>query len=231
MRIAQEQDPENLYLAAHYLDQRAMRGERIEDEARELATKVLRSPVSSYSGLKPLLRVYRKYVSVDEAIDLSEKALKNHPDERYLKRCAALCYERKLIFSDSPPKKSMLDRAVSLHQEVIRLYPHSSLMKKIDLAQIYALSRDGLAKADKIYQELLESDLELADKQMLYNRYAIYLHFQRQDGNMSIRYHMKAAEIPQQSFFRKNSIKVLEKRGRNSMCGDIREFLANLQEP
>ncbi|KAF3835573.1 hypothetical protein F7725_028131 [Dissostichus mawsoni] len=33
MRIAQEQDPENLYLAAHYLDQRAMRGERIEDEA------------------------------------------------------------------------------------------------------------------------------------------------------------------------------------------------------
>ncbi|KAF3835575.1 hypothetical protein F7725_028133 [Dissostichus mawsoni] len=34
MRIAQEQDPENLYLAAHYLDQRAQRGERIEDEAR-----------------------------------------------------------------------------------------------------------------------------------------------------------------------------------------------------
>ncbi|KAK1897121.1 Interferon-induced protein with tetratricopeptide repeats 1 [Dissostichus eleginoides] len=234
MRIAKEQDPENLYLAAHYLDQRAQRGEIIEDEARELATKVLRSPVSSYSGLKPLLRVYRKYISVDESIDLAEEALKNHPDERYLTRCADLCYEGRLIFSDSPPKKSMIDRAVSLHQEVIALYPHSSLMRKIDLAKIYTLSHDGQGKAEQIYQELLERDLELEEKQMLYNYYAKYLNFQKQDGNMSIRYHMKAAVIPQQSFFRKNSIKVLEKirdRGRDRMCGDIREFLANLQEP
>ncbi|KAF3835563.1 hypothetical protein F7725_028121 [Dissostichus mawsoni] len=112
MRIAQEQDPENLYLAAHYLDQRAMRGERIEDEARELATKVLRSPVSSYSGLKPLLW----------------EALKNHPDERYLKRRAALCYEGRLIFSDSPPKKSMITeqsspsggKAAQIYQELLK---------------------------------------------------------------------------------------------------------------
>ncbi|KAJ4935610.1 hypothetical protein JOQ06_017141 [Pogonophryne albipinna] len=119
MRISQEKDPENLDLAAHYLWQRAKRGESIEDEARELATKVLRSPVS-YSGLKPLLWVYRKYISDIEAIDLAEEALKNHPDERYLKRRAALCYEKRLFFSDSPPTTSMLDRAVSLHQEIYR---------------------------------------------------------------------------------------------------------------
>ncbi|KAI4798618.1 hypothetical protein KUCAC02_020612 [Chaenocephalus aceratus] len=106
MRIAQEQDPENLYLVAHYLDQRAQRGERIEDEARELATKVWRSPVSIYSGLKPLLWVYRKYISGDEAIDLAEEALKNHPGERYLKRCVALCYKWKIIFSrESHPRQ------------------------------------------------------------------------------------------------------------------------------
>ncbi|KAI4814835.1 hypothetical protein KUCAC02_005022 [Chaenocephalus aceratus] len=117
MRIAQEQDPENLYLAAHYLCQRAQRGESIEDEAHE-------------------------------AIDLAEEALKNHPDERYLKIRAALCYEKRLLFRNSRPTTSMLDRAVSLHWE--------------------------------------------------------------------------------------NSIKVLEKirdRRRNSMCREIREFLANLQEP
>ncbi|KAF3835567.1 hypothetical protein F7725_028125 [Dissostichus mawsoni] len=141
MRIAQEQDPENLYLAAHYLCQRAMRGERIEDEARE------------------------KYIS-DEAIDLAEEALKNHPDERYLKRRAALCYYKKrFICSDSPPKKSMLNRAVNLHQEVIALYPHSSLMRKIHLATIYAQSHDGKAKADQIYQELLKSDLDIGGQQ------------------------------------------------------------------
>ncbi|KAF3835566.1 hypothetical protein F7725_028124 [Dissostichus mawsoni] len=157
MRIAQEQDPDNLYLAAHYLDQRAQRGERIEDEARELATKVLRSPVSSYSGLKPLLWVYSRYISDDEAIDLAEEALKNHPDERYLKRCVTLCYKWKIISpKQSRPEKSMIDRAILLLEEVIALYPDSSLMKKIEIADVYALSHDGQAKADQKYQELLD---------------------------------------------------------------------------
>ena len=93
MRIAKEQDPENLYLAAYYLEQCAKKGERIEDEARELARKVLRNPVSSYSGIRPLIRLYRNSFSIDEAIELAEEALENHPDERYLKGCAALCYK------------------------------------------------------------------------------------------------------------------------------------------
>ena len=233
IRIAQEQDPENLYLAAQYLWQRAKRGERVIDEARELATKVLGSPVGSYSGLKPLLWVYGK--RYDEAIDLAEEALKNHPDERYLKRRAALCYLKKLLCRDSPPTKSMLDRAVSLHQEVIALYPDSSLMRKIHLAAIYArTSHDGQAEAEQIYQELLKSDLEPAGQQVLFNSYAKYLHFQKQDRKMSTQYHMKAAKIQHQSFFRKDSIKVLEiirDKGRHRMCGEIRECLANLQEP
>ncbi|XP_033977322.1 interferon-induced protein with tetratricopeptide repeats 5-like [Trematomus bernacchii] len=231
MRIAQEQDPENLYLAAHNLDQRAMRGESIQDEARELATKVLRSPVSSYSGLKPLLWVYRKYISDDEAIHLAEDALKNHPTERYLKRCVALCYKWKIIFSKESPKKSLLDRAILLLEEVIALYPHSSLLRKIEIAEVYALSRDDQAEADQIYQELLELGekgvLEPADKQMLYYKYAHHLYFRKKDGNMSKQYQMKAAEIPHQSLFRKKSIKVL-KRSRDR---EIIDFLANLQEP
>ncbi|KAK1896514.1 Interferon-induced protein with tetratricopeptide repeats 1 [Dissostichus eleginoides] len=235
MRVAKEQDPENLYLAVKYLDQRAKRGESIEDEARELAREVLRNPVSSYSGFKAILRVYRTYVSVDEAIVLTEEALKDHPDERYLKRCAALCYKWKIVFSrDSRPKKSMIDRAVGLHQEVISLYPHSSLVKKIDLANVYGKANYGQAKAEQIYQELLERDLEPAEKQVLYNNYARYLNFDRKEYQKSLKYHMKAAAIPHQSFFRDGSIKVLEKiraKGRDRMCGEIREFLANLQEP
>ncbi|XP_059197626.1 interferon-induced protein with tetratricopeptide repeats 1-like isoform X1 [Centropristis striata] len=233
LRIAKEQDPENLYLAVKYLDERAKKGERVEDEARELAQRVFINPVSSYSGFKALIRVYRNYVSVDEAIDLVEEALENHPDERYLKKCAALCYKWKIIFfRESHPKQSMIDRAITLHKEVISLYPHSSLVKKIDLANIYAKSSNGLAKAEQIYQELLERDLEPTDKQMLYNSYAKFLNFDRQDCNRSVRYHMKAAAIPQQSFFRDNSIKVLEKikgRNRNRMCREIEEFLEKLE--
>ncbi|XP_068446235.1 interferon-induced protein with tetratricopeptide repeats 1-like [Clinocottus analis] len=232
MRVSKELDPENLYLAAYYLEQRAKKGEDIEDEARELAEKVLRNPVSSYSGLKAILRVYRNYVSVDEAIDLAEEALKQHPDERYLKRCAALCYKWKIIFfRESRTKQSMIDRAVSLHEEVISLYPHSSLVKKIDLANVHAKSNHGMAKAEQMYQDLLRKDLEPADKQVLYNHYAKYFNFDRRDENKSIQYHMKAAAIPDQSFYREDSIKVLEKiknKRRNRMCGEIEEFLENL---
>ncbi|XP_040896878.1 interferon-induced protein with tetratricopeptide repeats 1-like [Toxotes jaculatrix] len=235
MRKAKEQDPENLYLAACYLMQLAKKGEETEDEARELARKILRNPVSSYSGFKAILRVYRTYGSIDEAIELAEEALENHPDARYLKRCAALCYKWKIIFSrDSRPKQSMIDRAVSLYKEVISLYPHSSFVKRIDLANIYAKSNHGLAKAEQMYQELLERKLEPAEQQVLYNNYAKYLNFERQERNKSVEYHMKAAEIPVQSFFRENSITALEKiknRRKNRMWREIEVFLANLEEP
>ncbi|XP_039984818.1 interferon-induced protein with tetratricopeptide repeats 1-like [Xiphias gladius] len=235
MKKAKEEDPENLYLAARYLQQLAEKGERVEDEACELAEKVLRNPVGSYSGIKPLLRVYRSCGLIDEAIDLAEEALGKHPDDRYLKRCAALCYKWKIIFfRDSRPKQSMIDRAIHLHKELVSLYPHSSFVKRMDLANIYAKSNDGLAKSDQIYQELLEWDLEPADRQVLYNNYARHLYFDRQDRYRSIQYHMKAASIPEQCFFRENSIRALEKirdRSRNRMCREIDEFLANLQEP
>nr|XP_046247839.1 interferon-induced protein with tetratricopeptide repeats 1-like isoform X2 [Scatophagus argus] len=232
VRMAKEQDPDNLYLAVHYLDQRAKKGDRVEDEARELAQKVLRSPVSSYCGMKAILWVYIHYVSVDEAIDLAEEALRNHPDERYLKSCAALCYKWIISSAGTFPNQSTINRAISLHEEVISLYPHSSLVKKIDLANIYAKSYHSQARAEQMYQELLRGDLEPADKQMLYSKFANYCN--PQDRYKSIQYHMKAAEIPEQSSFRDNSIRVLEKirdRSRNRMCREIEAFLANLQEP
>ncbi|TDH08978.1 hypothetical protein EPR50_G00103250 [Perca flavescens] len=235
MRVAKEQDPENMFLAAHYLTLRADHGEEIKDEACELATKVLKNPVSSYSGIRPLLKVYSYYVSIDEAIDLAEEALETHPDERYLKRCAAHCYKVKLIyFRKSRPEKSVIDRAISLHEEVIALYPDSSLVNKIDLASIYAKLNYSQDKAEQIYQELLESDLEPAVKQRIYSCYAKHLYFYEQDSKGSVRYHMKVAKIPLKSNYRKTSIKTLKKirdRGRSHMCREIEKFLANLQEP
>ncbi|XP_047442913.1 interferon-induced protein with tetratricopeptide repeats 1-like [Mugil cephalus] len=233
MEKAKERDPENLYLAALYLEECAERGTEIEEEARELGRKVLGKPVSSYSGLKPLLRLYRIHVSMDEAIDLADEALKRHPDERYLTRCAAICYKRK-IFSQrgNPLQPSMINRAISLCKEVISLYPHSSLKRKISLANVYAETNTNQAAADQIYGELLESDLDPKEKQMVFNHYAKFLHFCRNESRRSMEYHMKAAEILQESFCRRDSIKNLEKiknRNNSKMCGEIKDFLANLQ--
>ncbi|XP_073333377.1 interferon-induced protein with tetratricopeptide repeats 1-like [Pagrus major] len=243
MRIAKEEDPENLYLAAVYLQERAKKGERVAKEAQELARKILRNPVSSYSGLKPLLWVYREHVSVDEAIVLAEEALKQHPDVRFLKRCVAFSYISKIYCrKDGPPKQSMIDRAISVHEEVVSLYSKPSFKTHIDLANVYAKSNHSLAKAEQTYQELLERvrDLDPADKQdpedqqRVYNRYANYLYFVLNDSRGSVQYHMRAAEIPIQSFFRQNSIRVLgniKDRIRNQMRREIEEFLEKLPEP
>ncbi|XP_062280864.1 interferon-induced protein with tetratricopeptide repeats 5-like [Scomber scombrus] len=234
MRIAKEHDPDNLYLAALYLQACAKKGRKIEDDTRELAKRVLRKPVSRYSGMGPLLTLYRFYVSMDEAVDLAEEALERHPDERLLKWCAANCYKWRVYSNkDNPLEQSMIDRAISLHKEVISLYPNSSLKVKIALANIHAQSNHGHEEADQIYQELLQSDgdLEPADRQMFYNCYAKYLNFIRKESYKSIEYHMKAAAIPHQSPHYENSISILERikeRNRNRMCREIEEFLANL---
>ncbi|KAM3849433.1 interferon-induced protein with tetratricopeptide repeats 2-like [Diretmus argenteus] len=232
--MAKERDPENVYLAVLYLERLAETGRVIEDEARAVAKRVLKKPVSSYSGLRPLLRVYRKYLSNDEATDLAEEALGRHPNERYLKSCLAKCYKWSIYsHKDNPLMKSMTDRAIGLHEEVISLYPHSSLHRKIALANIHAESANGMAHADRIYEEMLESTLEPAELQMLYNNYARYLAFRVKDSHKSITYHMKAAEITQPSNSRASSINILRKikeRRMNRMCGEIEVFLANLQE-
>ena len=234
MKIAKEHDPENLYLAALYLLACAKKGRNIEDEAPELARRVLRKPVSIYGGITPLLKLYRNHVSMDETIELVEEALEKHPDERFLKWAAASCYKW-IIYShkDNLSEQSMIDRAISLHKEVVSLYPHSSLKMKISLANMYTKSNHSQDEADRIFKELLESDLEPADRQMLYNGYAKYLHFNRKESCKSIEYHMMAAAILKQSDHRENSIKTLERireRKRNRMCGEIEEFLANLQD-
>ncbi|XP_029988239.1 interferon-induced protein with tetratricopeptide repeats 2-like isoform X1 [Sphaeramia orbicularis] len=234
MKMAKEQDPENLYLAVRYLSRRADKEEDVKDEARKLAAKILVNPVSSYNGMKAILRLYRRIMSDDEAMDLAEEALLQHPDNRYLKRCAALCYKWKIAsHRDGAVNQSTIDRAVSLLKEVIHLYPDSCLVKELDLAYVYAKSNHSLPEAEEIYKNLLQRDLEPADRQMLYSRYANYLHFDRQHYNKSLRYHMKAAEIPHESFHRTNSIRILEntrRRGRNRMCGEIGVFLENLEE-
>ncbi|KAM9762320.1 uncharacterized protein ACNS7B_004459 [Menidia menidia] len=233
MRMATQEDPDNLYLAALDLQQRAKRREAVTDEAEELTGKILVNPVSSYSGIKPLLRLFRQLGLNDKAIEAAEEALRNHPDERYLKRCAALTYKWKVIFSrERRPNQRMIDRAISLYEEVISLYPHSSVLWETDLAIIHTKSSEGPLRADQIYQELLERDLEDEERQLLYNLYAKYLYFHRNEEEKSIQYHMKAAEIRHRSSYRHNSIKELRKiseQSRNRMCREVQEFLENLQ--
>lgn len=234
MQIAKEHDAENLYLAALYLEICAHKGRKIEEEAWQLARRILRKPASSYSGIKPLLRLYQIYLSMDEAIDLAEEALERHPDDRYLKKRLAICYEERLLSQrDNSVEQSMVDRAIGLFKEVIALYPQSSLKNRLSLANIYGESKHSQDKAEQIFIKLLEGDQEPADRQLLYNYYAKYLHSVQKQSNKSIEYYMRAAAIQHHSHYRRESIGILERikdRNRNRMCREIEFFLANLQD-
>ncbi|XP_053269847.1 interferon-induced protein with tetratricopeptide repeats 2 [Pleuronectes platessa] len=229
MKIAKEQDPENLYLAGIYLLELAKRGETDQSGARELATKVLRNPVSSYSGIKPLLWFYKTFPSMDEAVALAEEALKLHPGERYLKRCAAYSYRWK-IWKDSDPSPSLIEKGIRAYEDLLPLYPDSSFFKKMYLASIYAKSENTKAKSEMIFQQLLVEDLEPAEQQAFFNIYANYLYYTQQQIKMSIQYHMKAAEIPIKSDFQENSIKHLEKIRHRECNQEVDRFLSRLRE-
>ncbi|XP_062251589.1 interferon-induced protein with tetratricopeptide repeats 1-like [Platichthys flesus] len=227
LRKAKEQDPDNLFLAAVYLQQLAKKGQIDQSGARELATKVLRNPVSSYSGIKPLLWFYRTFTSSDKAVALVEEALKLHPDERYLKRCAALCYKWKIWEKDSRSSQSLIEKGIRAHEELISLYPDSSFMMRIDLANISAKSENTKAKSEKIYKELLEEDLDPAEQQVFFTIYAKHLRFNQQQLKKSIQYHMKAVEIPIKSFHQESSIQALEKIRYNQ---EVNRFLSRLKD-
>ena len=234
LQRAVEDDPDNLYVAAIYLGRLAMIDSRgIAGRARELAKRVLERPQSSYSGIRPLLRVYRQHVSLDEGIDVANEALERHPTKRHIKYGLANMYKWK-IFSDgdSPLIEGMRIRAIGLYEELCSLYPHSFLIGRITLANLYDQSSNhGPMEGDKLFKELLEIDLEPAYLQILYNKYAKFLNFSLQDRQGSIEYHMKAAAILHSSPCQRNSIHILtqiKNRRMNRMCGEIEDFLAQL---
>uniref|UniRef100_A0A8C5ACK5 Uncharacterized protein n=1 Tax=Gadus morhua TaxID=8049 RepID=A0A8C5ACK5_GADMO len=236
LRCAVEGDPDNLYIAVVYLGRRAMTDSKgIAEGARELTKKVLKRSQTSYSGIRPLLRVYREHVSMDEAIDVANEALARNPTKRHLKFGLANCYKSKILSDrdrDSPLIEDLRSRAIGLYEELCSLYPHSFLLGRITLASLYTQSRNpDIMKCDKIFRDLLKIDLEPAQRQMLNNQYAKFLHFSLQDRRRSIDYHMKAAEILHSSRFRRESIQILtqiKNRSMNRMCGEIEDFLAQL---
>uniref|UniRef100_A0A8C6TBH7 Uncharacterized protein n=1 Tax=Neogobius melanostomus TaxID=47308 RepID=A0A8C6TBH7_9GOBI len=171
---AHEEDPENMYLSVAYLRQRVKRGEQVEEQVAALMPRIVERAHGSYSGLKPALRFYRRTNAMDMAIYWAEQALEKHPDSRYVKRCAALCYKWRVLFQkDGASKHHLLEKGVALLKEVISLYPDTALGKEIDLADLYAKSDP--AKADEMYQTLLQRRMEPPKTQMLYNRYAKHL--------------------------------------------------------
>ncbi|XP_032427105.1 interferon-induced protein with tetratricopeptide repeats 2-like [Xiphophorus hellerii] len=234
LRSAKERDPDNLCIAALYLEAKAA---SIKREARELAERILERPINNYCGIDVLLSLYMKHISKDEAVDIAKEALRRHPDSRYVKRAAAKYYTKKILSNCSNPDPRRIKETISLWEEVVDAYPESSLKERLALADVQA--KIDKEEAEQIYKELLEQrqDLDPAGKQMLYCRYAKYLFFMKNNSCESTEYHMRAAEIQEESKYRHSSITELKKtltretsrrNGDADLCKRIKELLARL---
>uniref|UniRef100_A0A8C6WRJ2 Uncharacterized protein n=1 Tax=Neogobius melanostomus TaxID=47308 RepID=A0A8C6WRJ2_9GOBI len=217
LRHASERDPENLLLRAEYLELCARTDQEVGPEVEALAVKVLQRPDRMHRHMKPLLQLYRRAVSVQAAVDLATKALDKRPDSRFLKACLAMCYTWR-IHQRAAVSQELIKSTVALLCDVISLYPESCFKMKIDLANVYAQSNHSLTDAKLLYSELLRRDLEPTSKQILYNSYAKFQHFEMNDSYMSTLYHMRAAEIPVKSYCRSNSIEALQKIKARRLC-------------
>ncbi|XP_038135075.1 interferon-induced protein with tetratricopeptide repeats 1-like [Cyprinodon tularosa] len=205
VKSATERDPDNLYVAALYLNAQGAKEKQIRDEAKYLAGKILEKPMHNYCGINLLIKLYRKYLSVDEAVEIADEALMRHPDSRFVKRSAAKCYTKKIFSQEGNPDPRIINKAISLWKEVIDAYPECSLKEKISLADVYR--KVDIEKAEQIYRELLErEDLDPVEKQMLYKYYASHLYFDKNETFRSAEYLMMAVKIPEESIYRRLSI-------------------------
>lgn len=234
LRSAKERDPENSYLAVHYLNQRAKRGEDFEEEARMLADRIMEAPVGKYSGMKALLWIFTQYISANEAMKLADTLLNEYPDQQYSLNCAAQCYRWSLssesIRAHHESLKKVRDRAIVLHLDLIKRCPDISAHTKLHLADIYALT--DLRRAEQLFKDLLGNPNPYM-RQKIYHKYANFLYYHKHDGRSSACYHMAVLRIPQQSSYRTKSYNILDKKRKKKLFPHLKleQFLNGIPPP
>uniref|UniRef100_A0A3Q2DWU2 Uncharacterized protein n=1 Tax=Cyprinodon variegatus TaxID=28743 RepID=A0A3Q2DWU2_CYPVA len=221
LKSAKERDPDNLCIAALYLEAGSAKGIEIKNEALELSEKLKKLPANHYTGIRLLLRLNRKFEFDDNAEEFSKKNQRKKQDRSDAERL-----KEKIFSKDFKHDKETIDKAIELWEEVTNADPEFSLEDNITLASIYAKKKDG--NADQIYNKLLEkNDLDPVGKQMLYNRYAKHLYFFKNERKQSIEFHIKAAEIPEETFYRKSSIAELRKSLNRIQDPEIRQKISS----
>ncbi|XP_076141327.1 antiviral innate immune response effector IFIT1-like [Alosa pseudoharengus] len=226
IKHAKTRDPDNLYISALYFIVLANVGKQKEETLREVhALTDHLNP--GLDGLGEIIYFLRVHDSLDSALQVAEEIVRRYPSKSRAKKQLATCYKWKIFESRGNLDQELMRKGIGIYEEVISLYPYY-LKEKTVLADIYAES-GNLQKADQIYMELLSKTGDLGSEtlQLLYHSYANYLYWKA-----SIYYHKKAAEIPVESQERENSIRILRtiaSRPTDPNCGEIRDFLSNLE--
>uniref|UniRef100_A0A8C1XAJ9 Uncharacterized protein n=1 Tax=Cyprinus carpio TaxID=7962 RepID=A0A8C1XAJ9_CYPCA len=214
LKIAHENEPNNLLLHALYLEKQSeVQLENNERQMQDLLEKALET-----GDLECLGSIFRYFgtISVDKSVEAAERAREKFPASNRVLKCLANCYKWKVfnVKEDNMERKTLARKSTELFEEVVRHYP-DSLRETVALASMhmYAGNRE---RADEIYKQLLSEieDFPPHSQQYIYYCYACYLYNYRRLED-SINFHMKVAEIPAISDDKQKSIKILKKMTMN----------------
>ncbi|XP_043119251.1 interferon-induced protein with tetratricopeptide repeats 1B-like [Puntigrus tetrazona] len=230
LKIAHENNPNNLFIHAFYLEiQSEVQQKDNERQMEDLLEQSLET--GDLECLGTILAYFRN-ISADKAIEAAERVHETFSNSKKVLKHRANCYKWKVykMKEDDMERRTLARDSVELFKEVIRYYP-DSLREKIALASMYEYTGNS-EKANDIYEHLLKmkDDLPPHSQQYIYYSYACHLHSCRRSEE-SINFHMKVAEIPGNSVDKEKSIKILKKygkNGRNPRCEEIWNFLERI---
>ncbi|XP_073683707.1 interferon-induced protein with tetratricopeptide repeats 2-like [Garra rufa] len=229
VKIAHENEPNNLFLHALYLlKQSEVQPEDTEREMQGLLVRTLHS--GDLEGFSKILQYFGN-ISKDTAIIKASRVREKFPESSLALKHLANCYKWKVhaVKEDHQERELFARSSIALFERVVRDYP-DSIREKVALASMHYYA-DNTKRADEIYQQLLsEKDLSPYRQQYIYYNYAWHLYTLGQ-ANKAIHFHMKVAEIQNDSYEKEKSrwiLKTTVKKGRDPRCEEIQHFLERI---
>ncbi|XP_055977005.1 interferon-induced protein with tetratricopeptide repeats 1-like [Sorex fumeus] len=192
-----------------------------EDEGEKYIEEALASKISHTYILRYAAKFHRRKGSLDKALQLLKKALKDTPSSALVHHQLALCYtaqisQNKKVTHWQPrgQNRENIERLARLaidHLECALKHKPTFVIAYLTLAEIYIEVREH-SKAEDIYQKVFGmKSLTEEDLQQLHLHYGKFQEFQRKSEVDAIVHYLKVVKIEKPSFSREKSISALEK--------------------
>jgi len=225
LKIANEKEPNSLFIYSHWLKLCKEKNVNIEKEMQGLFERTLET------GNLECLHVILRYFSeqdFDKGIQKAKEAHEKFPSSAKVLKQLADCYKWKVYkMADSEERETLARESIKLYEKDLTYNPDSYKLK-IDIASLHCYTHE-IEKADEIYNNLLseENDSSPHKQQYIFYNYAQHLNHNKLQTRDSVPFYMKAAEIPV-SGCKQKSIRFLQnivRRGTDPRCVEILHFL------
>lgn len=221
LKRAIQLDPENMYV-------KVLLGVCLQDVGREgegeqYIEEALASKSSHTYILRYAAKFYRRKGSVEKALQLLKRALKDTPTSAVLHHQIGFCIKEQIIQQKKASRwqrrelnqediAEMAKSAIT-HLELALKYKPTFILAYRHLAELYVEIGEH-SKAEDTYQKALHLPMESLTKeeqQQLYHHYGKFQECQMKSEVDAITYYLKTVKIEKASYLRDQSLSALEK--------------------